>query len=55
MPIFKNKLMKKILKIFLFVLLGLISVATIYLFVGPELPNQTDEVITDITSKKLQN
>jgi len=45
--------MKKIIRIFLFVLLGIIGVATLYLFVDPELPNQTNEVIADITSKKI--
>jgi len=45
--------MKKFILISLSVLFVLIGLAAIYLFIDPELPNHTDEVITEITSKKI--
>jgi len=45
--------MKKIFLISSYVLLALISLIAIYLSIDPNLPDQTDEVITEITNKNI--
>lgn len=45
-------MIKKTIRILLFVILGIICVTTISLFIDPKLPSQTNEVIAEITSNK---
>jgi len=45
--------MKKKILISLYVFLGLIGLFAIYLFIDPDLPNHTDQVIAEITNKKI--
>ena len=45
--------MKKIILISSYVLLGLIGLIVIYLSIDPKLPDQTDEVIIEITNKNI--